>query len=591
MRLINVNTMQVEQFVEDRVPKYAILSHRWEDEEVSYRDMSLSDVSKKKGYSKIEKTCRLARNTVADTCFEYVWVDTCCIDRTNSTELAEAINSMFRWYKESVICYAWLSDLDPAVSIEVGLPGCTWFTRGWTLQELLAPKRVFFYDKSWTKRGSKETLRSLLSRITGIEEEVLNKKEDPSMVSAAVKMSWASRRRTTKMEDIAYCLLGIFDVNMPLLYGEGPTKAFRRLQEEIIKETNDTTLFTWTPLHEQQATRGIFARSPEEYHLCRGIFQTSFADNDIFTFTNQGLQINTRLIEHSHQDRGGSSEKPLPSRLVLDLNCYDLGRGSVGILLRKYGRNLFLRDLTGGGLCFYDRHDTSIKRLPAQTINIPRDISDLMRRNLEMRLLFTLHLKVENGLEIMEAVPVELWDPSFGMFHTDVRNTMGRCIAAVLRPSHKKDSTEDIVIIIAGMAFMTGACNFYQIPRQDPKANDILENLATLTDLDLQNPPLGLPPIQHTQLGPPICLFGRQQLPSDNFSNRGEAKVTLPSGVIRLRHEIKEITGLKLPLNQAVDCVTISYTSNVKFGGDDEVDGKRAGTEEHGSDDFDDLIL
>jgi hypothetical protein len=146
---------------------------------------------------------------------------------------------MFRWYKNAQVCYVYLSD----VTVETEFHSSRWFTRGWTLQELIAPSNITFYDKDWDDVGTKQELGNYISDITGIDLGVL-RGQDLELVSAAKKMSWAALRQTTRTEDVAYCLLGIFDVNMPLLYGEGK-KAFIRLQEEIMKVSSDQSLFAW----------------------------------------------------------------------------------------------------------------------------------------------------------------------------------------------------------------------------------------------------------------------------------------------------------------------------------------------------------
>ncbi|KAH6644333.1 heterokaryon incompatibility protein-domain-containing protein [Boeremia exigua] len=237
MWLINVETRKLECFNDERdLPLYAILSHTWTNTEITmqmYRDLP-EDRSRQygyiqisRGYDKIDRSCQQAR---ADG-LPYLWVDTCCIDKTSSAELSEAINSMFRWYQGAVICYVYLDDLAKA----------RWFTRGWTLQELIAPKDVIFYDQRWTRIGTKRSLKFDISRITRIHELVLGGKVRLRSVDVAQRMTWAAGRATSKVEDKAYSLFGIFGVHMPLLYGEG-TKAFTRLQEEILKESDDMSL-------------------------------------------------------------------------------------------------------------------------------------------------------------------------------------------------------------------------------------------------------------------------------------------------------------------------------------------------------------
>lgn len=173
----------------------------------------------------------------ADAGIRYAWVDTCCIDKSSSAELTEAINSMYRWYQRSAICYAYLSDLSPSDSLNIALPSCRWFTRGWTLQELIAPTEMRFFDRSWIDRGSKESLCTKLSAITAIDTKVLRHELPLSSIAIAQRMSWAAKRETTRIEDRSYSLFGLFGVHKET--------AFRRLQEEIIKSTLDMSIFAW----------------------------------------------------------------------------------------------------------------------------------------------------------------------------------------------------------------------------------------------------------------------------------------------------------------------------------------------------------
>jgi hypothetical protein len=243
MRLLNSSTLKLHEFVGSRIPPYAILSHTWGEEELSFQDLSTGTVVKKKGFEKIKRCCEIA----AEDGFEYAWVDTCCIDKTSSAELSEAINSMFRWYKKAEVCYAFLSDVpsdeDPEL-LESAFRKSRWFRRGWTLQELIAPVHVRFFGKDWKEIGTKWNLQTLLSKITSIQTKALVGIEPLSAFSVAQKMSWVSNRETTREEDIAYCMIGIFDINMPMLYGEG-MKAFIRLQEQILANFDDDSIFAW----------------------------------------------------------------------------------------------------------------------------------------------------------------------------------------------------------------------------------------------------------------------------------------------------------------------------------------------------------
>ncbi|KAH8811438.1 heterokaryon incompatibility protein-domain-containing protein, partial [Xylogone sp. PMI_703] len=290
MRLINVETYDLVEFETD-VSGYAILSHTWGDEEVTFQDMhrGLDFARRKKGFTKIQGTCSRAK---ADG-FSYAWVDTCCIDKSSSAELSEAINSMYRWYQKAEICYAFISDVHmDGIPWESQFRDSRWFTRGWTLQELLAPAELIFYSGDWVRIGSKAELSKLISSITQIDENALEGTRLDSF-SIAHRLSWASRRTTKRLEDMAYCLLGIFDVNMALLYGEGE-RAFTRLQEEIIKTSDDHSIFAWfTKGADPNAERGLLATSPKEFEYSGGIvpIMEPTTSSIPFTMTNKGLRI------------------------------------------------------------------------------------------------------------------------------------------------------------------------------------------------------------------------------------------------------------------------------------------------------------
>ncbi|KAL0939757.1 het domain protein [Colletotrichum truncatum] len=312
MWLINTETLQLEEIEDPSATVYAILSHTWGEEEVTFKDIScLSKAEKKKGFVKIAKTCEIARRKD----LKYAWVDTCCIDKTSSAELSEAINSMFPWYQRSAVCIVYLADLAPSASTQdpetpsspstappssktdslhdlSDLGSCRWFSRGWTLQELIAPANVEFYDVDWQFRFTKEEVASKLSSITQIDVGVLRMTKPLKSVLVAVKMSWASKRQTRRPEDIAYCLLGIFDINMPMLYGEG-SKAFLRLQEQIATQSDDASLFSWHSTDASQVYRGVFAKSPMEFAGCSGVKlgnRSMFAKPE-FSLTNKGVRF------------------------------------------------------------------------------------------------------------------------------------------------------------------------------------------------------------------------------------------------------------------------------------------------------------
>jgi hypothetical protein len=239
MWLLNTNTLELE-YVGSKVLEYAILSHTWGEEEgkeVTFDEIGTPKAELKTGYQKIEACCNQAKSDG----YRYVWIDTCCIDKKSSSELSEAINGMYSYYRDAEKCYAYLCDVP-----DVEFADSRWFTRGWTLQELVAPKDVVFFNQKWEEIGRRAELKDKLEKITKIGERFLDKPEAVFSASVAERMSWASRRKTRREEDIAYCLLGIFGVHMPLLYGEG-NKAFMRLQLELLALSNEQTIFAWTP--------------------------------------------------------------------------------------------------------------------------------------------------------------------------------------------------------------------------------------------------------------------------------------------------------------------------------------------------------
>jgi len=241
MRLLNTSSLEIEEFM--TAPPYAILSHTWEAEEVTFAEMKgqQESLKKKAGYKKVEACCRQA---LADG-YQYAWSDTCCIDKRISTELSEAINSMFRWYQRSEICYVYLIDVKTEEDHDRGdgsFAESRWFTRGWTLQELIGSPKIKFFSKDWVEIGTKQTFAELLVRITGISQTVLADYRNLQSASVAQRMSWAASRETTRIEDRAYSLMGLFGVNMTMNYGE-EEKAFERLQREIIGNIPDESIF------------------------------------------------------------------------------------------------------------------------------------------------------------------------------------------------------------------------------------------------------------------------------------------------------------------------------------------------------------
>lgn len=327
MRLLNTSNLQFSEFFDSEIPKYAILSHRWGETEISYHDMRKGRAQEGPGLAKIKDCCSLA----LERGWYWVWIDTCCIDKKSSAELSEAINSMFAWYTGAVECYAYLSDVvwkeEDTKGSRKSFETSKWFTRGWTLQELLAPKKLLFYDQRWKRIGDKSgDLVASISFATGIAVKYMH----PSLLmhaSVATKMSWASQRETSRKEDVAYSLLGLFGVNMPLLYGEG-TKAFHRLQLEIIKISNDESIFAWESRAFEDVGH-IIASSPSCFEESGDIMNI----NDLiydglrppYTMTNRGLEFH---VPHGSEWEKEDRTTRYQIRSV-SLNCWRPGDAGV----------------------------------------------------------------------------------------------------------------------------------------------------------------------------------------------------------------------------------------------------------------------
>ena len=226
------NSLVFKQFWSE-TPPYAILSHTWHEsneEEVTYDNLRTHEGFQKAGWRKIE----FCMDQVRIDGLEYFWIDTCCINRRSEPELTEAINTMFRWYKEATMCYVYLADVEHAADWGYSFKRSRWFTRGWTLQELIAPPLVEFFSLEGKRLSDKKSLERQVHEIAGLALWALQGSALFEF-SVAERMSWAEKRETKREEDIAYSLLGIFDIHMPLIYGEGMKNAFRRLREEIDK--------------------------------------------------------------------------------------------------------------------------------------------------------------------------------------------------------------------------------------------------------------------------------------------------------------------------------------------------------------------
>ncbi|KAG7054766.1 hypothetical protein JMJ77_0007240 [Colletotrichum scovillei] len=491
MWLINVDTLQLEEFIEPDFP-YAILSHTWGGEEVSFQELKTQrddDVWKKAGYLKISNSCRVAKSLELN----YVWVDTCCIDKTSSAELSEAINSMFRWYNRSWVCFAYLSDMDDLASSDTfleSLGDSRWFTRGWTLQELLAPKAVTFYNASWQLLGSKESLSPFLSSITGIDEAILIGKAPLLKVPVATRMSWASKRQTTRTEDSAYCLLGIFDINMPLLYGEGE-KAFARLQFEILQETNDLSLLAWTSSatdpERQEEYSGLLAKSPSNFSVCSNLKLIDnimqFEDFEV-TMTKTKISIQTILwylddLGHKFgtQDEAGYV-LPLHYSFLdpgfpktLPLNRYDASFSTaIGVVIAKTPSG-FIRHKPWSLIAkFLGSKDNSTPSLPdirklkvrvsdekPKPLKLVRHLTseaalDLQSTRLKNAIFVSVdtHLINNGPFGTLHAQPKALWDGLNGVFlDNDRRRSVRNMVEARFLQFSLRSGGEKVILVCA----------------------------------------------------------------------------------------------------------------------------------------------
>lgn len=337
MWLINVNSYLLSQFFGSELPKYVILSHTWDGEEVTLQDMLrfknknlAHEIESMRGFEKIRYTCEQARRDG----IEWAWVDTCCIDKTSSAELTEAINSMYSWYERAEVCYAYFVDVPPGSDFAApnsAFRNSRWFTRGWTLQELIAPVKLDCYAKDWTYIGrissasEGQAFASLLEEITGVSRFCLLKWRAPSSYSVAHRLSWAARRHCTRIEDEAYCLMGIFDVNMPLLYGEGK-KAFIRLQEEIIRAIDDHSILAWTAPEGDPRVgtiSSVLAESPADFGNSALVFSLHDEVGNLSVMTKKGLQMN--LYVANSNKFGNKEQRKVTCSVVL--NCSNSSPG------------------------------------------------------------------------------------------------------------------------------------------------------------------------------------------------------------------------------------------------------------------------
>ncbi|KAF2721785.1 hypothetical protein K431DRAFT_207095, partial [Polychaeton citri CBS 116435] len=244
MRLLNVHNLSFHEFY-DEAPPYVTASHRWQKEpEATMEDVLQKHNTNSAGFQKVMGFTQSVRNHV--TGMDWVWIDTCCIDQRNNPEVSEAVISMFRWYNNAQVCLAYLQDVEDPTDFDA-FRQSEWFKRGWTLQELLAPRLVIFLTRDWEiigHKGDKQrkriptgpSLELHIAQATGIPAQVLSDYQQSYNFPIDDRLKWMEGRSTKRPEDTSYCLFGMFDVSIPVLYGEGKEKARQRLLDEIERQ-------------------------------------------------------------------------------------------------------------------------------------------------------------------------------------------------------------------------------------------------------------------------------------------------------------------------------------------------------------------
>ena len=377
MHLLDVNTFELRDRDElGSSIKYAILSHRWTDEDKTFplhlfmpssnedEEMAQSRLQFKqrlksarsnssgenRAVAKVARACHMA----SEDGIPYIWIDTCCIDKRPGADVRQisiALTSMFRWYQEAQVCYTYLQDVSISQSggWQDQFKKSEWFTRGWTLQELLAPRNLRFFDQNWTFMGTKQSMWSEIQEASGIEATYLN--GDFTGACIAVKMSWISKRMTTLREDMAYCMLGIFGVPMNVQYGWGEIE-FLRLEEILVGKFDDESIFAWADTGPREHQK---SEQPIKYGLLApwpSLFQNST------NLTVERDKLHKPRNEGGHKVEKDGIRFPVPMRwpdhgngidwnnlavatmrtYKLGLNCWQIGqekKGSVTIYLEK----------------------------------------------------------------------------------------------------------------------------------------------------------------------------------------------------------------------------------------------------------------
>ncbi|KAK7177499.1 phosphorylase superfamily protein [Paraphaeosphaeria sporulosa] len=324
MRLLEIRpdgTLSLtKDFMKDEeVPAYAILSHTWvAGKEVTFDEFT-AGVGHEAGYNKIRFCARQAEHDG----LRYFWVDTCCINKADTVELQHAINSMFRWYRKAARCYVFLSDV-PTADLETptgkqALRKSRWFTRGWTLQELLAPPLVNFFSKDGKLLGTRHELRQEIHEITSIPVAALT---GASLDSFSIddRLSWSERRCTTRAEDMAYCLLGIFGVFTYLNYGEGLDNAFRRLKKAIAEDLRESSqILEPTAYQGGRSTFDTLGTRKAHYHIPFPKNRYFVGRKEELGLLNQKLLVDRNCQKMSIVGLGGMGKTQIALQFAYDV--------------------------------------------------------------------------------------------------------------------------------------------------------------------------------------------------------------------------------------------------------------------------------
>ncbi|RFU80416.1 vegetative incompatibility het-e-1 [Trichoderma arundinaceum] len=437
MRLINIKTLKLEEFPDGKIPPYAILSHTWGNdwEELTLVNIENGEVDKPGiGPVKFRGCCQEADRDGLG----YVWIDTCCIDKTNLVELSEAINSMFRWYSCAHVCYVYLSDVpDDDDARGSKFQTSRWFQRGWTLQELLAPKNLRFFNAEWRCIGTKRSKCTIIKNITQVPRQFLLGITELNSASVAQRMSWAAQRETKRAEDLAYCLLGIFDITMPMIYGEGGKQAFFRLQEQIMRTTRDDSILAWDLSTEEEDGPSVGSFDQIIGGEILAPAPSYFANSGQIITQEQSINPLHSLDIFGGETFGLLSCRPgHDNQQVVGIPLAKMASGVSNEYVRPRGRPSMLRPIAESDA------------LP-ELIHIKKDgQKDTSAKTNQQHLLYEDDLFAEVDLTLIEAFPPSCWDKQMALISSGDNSDANTINQILIRARHSKEESQDFVILL-----------------------------------------------------------------------------------------------------------------------------------------------